>query len=285
MGNRTIGSSLLRRRSLGSARLACRHGVAAALAIGTLWLGMGAAHAENINACPVTITKPGHYNLNKNLVCTTSGNAITIAADNVTLDLKGHFLIGPQTGGASTGVGVYVGAQQNVIVANGTITGFNVGVVLEGSTFSRVTGIAARGDYFGMIVAGGHNNAVSGCDASQSGFFGIYSYSAVLTITNSTANSNLAGIADFGTLTTIQGNTAEFNFNDGIGVHGTQGTIQGNIAEFNRLGFLVAGTGNTIRGNTALGNSGVDLYDQNGNCDSNTWLNNTFVTRDPICIH
>jgi parallel beta-helix repeat protein len=290
MGNRTIGLLAQRGESLGSVRLACRRGLGAALAAGTLLLGIGAASAENINACPVTITKPGTYNVNKDLVCNTYGNAITISANNVTLNLKGHFLLGPQSG-AGVSNGVYVGAQQNVIVENGTITGFWNGVLLQGSAFSTVSGIAARGNTFiGILVTSGHNNTLSGCNVSRNPQVGILCYGAVGTIANNTANSNGGpGIFVGGTLILVQGNTANSNGSVGIyvGFSGaTSNTVRGNTVEFNGgEGILVAGSQNTIESNTALGNYGSDLYDFNPACDSNTWLNNTFVTGNQTCIH
>jgi parallel beta-helix repeat protein len=284
-----ISSLHLRQDPSGSAGQGRRRRLVAALGAGMLLLGMGAAHAENINSCPVTITKPGTYNVNKDLVCNTNGNAITISADNVTLNLKGHILLGPQTG-LFTSTGVSVGAQQNVIVENGTITGFSYGVLLQGSAFSTVSGIAARGNTnIGIYVASGHNNTLSGCNLSRNPQ-GIVCYGAVGTIANNTANSNgSVGIFVGGTLIMVQGNTANSNGSFGIYVAfsgATSNTVRGNTVEFNGgAGILVFGSQNTIESNTALGNYGFDLDDFNLACDSNTWLNNTFVTRSQTCIH
>src|ERR1700738_5329496 len=66
-----------------------------------------------------TISNEGSYYLGGNLSI-ASGNAITVAANNVTIDLQGFELVG--TGG-STGVLINSGVS-NVTVRNGTIRNF-----------------------------------------------------------------------------------------------------------------------------------------------------------------
>lgn len=71
-----------------------------------------------ILALPMTITTSGSYYLTGDFTV-TSGDGITIAADNVTLDLNGYALIGA---GASTGDGIVVSAaRRNIQIRNGTI--------------------------------------------------------------------------------------------------------------------------------------------------------------------
>jgi hypothetical protein len=68
---------------------------------------------------------------------------------------------------------------------------------------------------------------------------------------------------------------------DDNSVHGS--VISGNI-DFGIIVFPGA-TGNRIEGNFALRN-GIDLSDQNPNCDSNLWRGNGFRTAVPAsCIH
>src|SRR5207302_9579551 len=109
------------------------------------------------------------------------------------------------------------------------------GVWLQGSTFSQVTGIAARGNSFiGIEVSGGHNNTVSNCTASHNLEAGIDSDSTLVTITNNTVNSNQDyGIFDSGTLDTIQGNTANSNHQGITLFDALQTTVRANTAEFN----------------------------------------------------
>jgi parallel beta-helix repeat protein len=73
-----------------------------------------------ITSLPYTISTSGSYYLVKNLSHTGSGTAITISANDVTLDLCGFEL-----SGASSADGIAPGGRSNVIIKNGTIRGFN----------------------------------------------------------------------------------------------------------------------------------------------------------------
>ncbi len=88
----------------------------------------------NIAALPATISTPGIYCLKQNLTTSSvSGNAITIAANNVTLDLNG-FKLGGLAGGASTqAVGVFAAGRRNISIRNGTVQGFGRAVQLQGT--------------------------------------------------------------------------------------------------------------------------------------------------------
>ena len=87
---------------------------------------------------PVTIAQPGSYRLISNLVVPDGGTtAIEITADNVTLDLNGFAIKGPNvctpnptrctiSGGAGIGVKAVhptAASPANVRVMNGTVTG------------------------------------------------------------------------------------------------------------------------------------------------------------------
>lgn len=247
--------------------LHCASVLAGVLAAAGLLLGSGAARADNIKSLPVTITKPGTYNVNQDLVCSAGGNAIMISADNVTLDLKGHVILGPQTGGSFTSTGVYVGAQQNVVVENGTITGFSNGVWFQGTSSSQVTGISATGAFnTGVTLISANGNTISGCNLSHNLANGVWSGNSASTITNNTASGN-----GFSGISLTNGST--------------QNMVQGNTTNLNgSFGILISqSTQNTLQGNTALGN-GTDFLDGNGNCSSNTWLGNTFRIINPSCI-
>jgi parallel beta-helix repeat protein len=71
--------------------------------------------------------------------CTNGG--ITIAADNVTLDLNGHRVSGTTNSG--DGFGIFLFRRTGVVVRNGTVTDFDGGVVIEGGAGNTVEGILA----------------------------------------------------------------------------------------------------------------------------------------------
>ena len=93
-----------------------------------------AATAATITKVPFTITKPGTYNLAKSFTYTGTGNAITVEADDVIIDLRGFTLTGnPEVLSANTTAAIFANARQNITVRNGTIRSFFRGVFLEGS--------------------------------------------------------------------------------------------------------------------------------------------------------
>jgi hypothetical protein len=87
-------------------------------------------HAETvmclpITTLPVTITVPGSYCLTGNLeTAITTGNAITIAADNVVLDFNGFELTGSVGDYSTFNRGIYSSKQSRISIRNGSVTGF-----------------------------------------------------------------------------------------------------------------------------------------------------------------
>jgi hypothetical protein len=78
-----------------------------------------------IISLPYTISAPGEYEVTGDL--TVNGtDGIDVKASNVTLDLGGFSIT--QLGSAGTTTGVNDSSSNNVVVENGTISGFNRGV-------------------------------------------------------------------------------------------------------------------------------------------------------------
>jgi len=98
------------------------------------------AHAETTNctaitSLPAVITAQGVYCFTGNLSTSmTSGNAITINANNVTLDLNGYKLGGLGAGDSTETVGIYASQRKNITIKNGIIRGFQVGIGLDDSS-------------------------------------------------------------------------------------------------------------------------------------------------------
>ena len=91
-----------------------------------------------IPALPYTVTSPGVYILNSHLTySSSSGNAITINANNVTIDFRDYSITG--TGSSSTNAtGIFASDRSVITIRNGTVTGFKIGILLQAS--SNVTG-------------------------------------------------------------------------------------------------------------------------------------------------
>jgi parallel beta-helix repeat protein len=97
---------------------------------------LGAESYDNctgtISTLPVTISSQGVWCLKGDLSTTiTSGNAITIAANNVTIDCNDFKLGGLAAGPASTVRGIYALNRQNATVRHCNVRGFKEGVFLE----------------------------------------------------------------------------------------------------------------------------------------------------------
>jgi parallel beta-helix repeat protein len=230
-----------------------------------LMLGSGIARATTITSLPAVITKSGHYSLQRDLYYAGTGDAITVYASNVVLDLHGHTLLGP--GGPSTGSGVAVLSYQNVTVTNGTISGFAAGVFVNAAR-CQVTGIrAVSNSSYGIHVDYlGTGSTVSGNECSGSTLAIVCRASHSLILNNNVSRS-------YQGITLTPGN-ADI-------------TVRGNTTNLNTWGIAVqaGASANTIEQNTALGNSSADLYDGNASCDANIWRNNTFATGNQGCIH
>lgn len=86
----------------------------------------------NITSLPATITSQGVYCLKQDLSTgITSGFAIDIQANNVTLDCNGYKIGGLAAGPATTTSGVHAFQINNVTVRNCTIRGFQIGIDLS----------------------------------------------------------------------------------------------------------------------------------------------------------
>src|SRR6202521_2660459 len=78
-----------------------------------------------ITSIPYTITRAGYYYLTDNLVAASDNQSgISIAADDVTLDMKGFTL----TGSNKTGTAIAMNLEYRTNLTNGTIDDWGVGL-------------------------------------------------------------------------------------------------------------------------------------------------------------
>lgn len=167
----------------------------------------GAAVGTRISSLPYTISNPGFYYLSGNLTYNGSGNAITVSADNVTIDLMGFSLTNSGTSAAN---GIYMNGRTNVEIRNGTVSGFSVGtysvgILEEGSSGSnhRAVNVRATSNSYGIFL-NGINHLIKSCDGSNNTATGLGSNSG--TIADCMASNNAYGILLYGA-GNILGNT------------------------------------------------------------------------------
>ena len=129
-------------------------------------------HAETtdctaITSLPYTINTQGIYCLiDKISTNITTGNAIEITVNNVTIDLNENALGGLGAGTATTAVGIYAYQKKNITIKNGVVRGFRTGIHLDddasnaASTGNVVQGILADQNRQIGIRMEGTGNAV-----------------------------------------------------------------------------------------------------------------------------
>ncbi|MFO0836550.1 MAG: right-handed parallel beta-helix repeat-containing protein [Phycisphaerales bacterium] len=229
-----------------------------------------------IASTPTIISTPGSYYLGGDIMHTGPSPAITIAADGVTLDLRGFALRG--TPGTTDGV-LITGTHATVV--NGAIEGFG------GSGLSAIgsTGLRARGLHLTMNSGYGiraedstivedvqalsngtpasptagisvHNDfVIRGCIADRNAGCGIAAAQAGI-IEGCTANSNSAqGIVAY-TSARIMNCSVFRNGSHGIAVNGSC-SIENNVAHENAWQPFVPGA------------AGIFVADQSTRIDSN----------------
>ena len=247
----------------------------------------------NILLCevPETIDWPAMVTLAGTLnVTTTDHNAINVNANDVTIDLGGHSLIGPDSG---TGDGIYMKGYSNVEIRNGTVCDFNTGIC-EASTGlghdHRVIDVRSIGNSRRGISLYGNGHLVKDCTAFSNGtsaaddVYGIQ-VGVGSTVTGNTVKHNGSTAAGFvygidaGSGSTVTGNTVGSNGSSAGSVRGIDvgvgSTVTGNTANFN--GFMAKGTVygiylggyNLVDQNTAYNNDGINMNNP-GNCSFGT---------------
>lgn len=115
-----------------------------------------------ITSLPYTITSQGVYCFTGNLgTGMTSGNAITINVNNVTIDMNGYKLGGLAAGDNTTAIGIYANQRKNITLRNGIIRGFKWGIWFQDSSpYTASQGhliediLADQNTYAGLLVQG-----------------------------------------------------------------------------------------------------------------------------------
>lgn len=220
---------------------------------------------------PVTISESGSYRLDSNLIVPDAATtAIEITADNVTLDLGGFSIIGPNTctpnpvqctysGGSGIGIKAVAAvgvSPENVRVQNGTVRGMGghgIRLIGNGTVVERVQALSNGGP--GIVV--GEGSVIDSIVRSN----GAGAALVGTIVRNCIATNNVFGIFVRPGGVAI-GNVAAYNSVGGISVN--QATAANNTAYNNGdYGFDGVCPG-VLVGNTAVGN-GTNIR-TNGQC-------------------
>jgi hypothetical protein len=238
---------------------------------------------------PITISQSGSYVLTSNLSVTDPNvNAIEITVNDVTLDLNGHTIQGPNTG-TGYGSGIYALDRYSITIKNGRIWGFGQnGIYLDftddpskkgaGHIIKEIQALNNRGDGMlapvaiitnctannngttGNSVAGitGINSTIVNCTASNNRCNGINAVSS--TVVNCTANYN----QDYGIecISSTITNCMLYN-NEDAGIRSENfSRIEGNNMSYNTgYGLILGSYGNYVIKNVASWNSSGGFFD------------------------
>ena len=91
--------------------------------------------------------------LTSNLNCAESDGLI-VGASDIVVDLNGHTISGPDVDSdtkTSSKVGVMIPNMNNVVVQDGTIQGFQAGILMTGSQNVEVKGVVAKNNQIGLF--------------------------------------------------------------------------------------------------------------------------------------
>jgi len=217
------------------------------------WVSVGATHAVDgmilINQSkaltgsvtpgdaagfPVTLSQPGSYRLSGNLtVSDQNTTAIQVTADNITIDLNGFAILGPNLANG-VGQGVSASSRTNVAVLNGT-----------------VRGMGERGVHLGNKARAEGLRLISNTDGIEVGVDSLVQETTAL-------NNRVAGIVAFGK-SAILNSVANQNGEFGIST-ADDCLIQGNIALGNARYGILTGSNSTVLQNTVTGNGDFGLF-------------------------
>ena len=198
-----------------------------------------------IDSLPATISTQGVWCLRHDLsTAVTSGNAITIAANNVTIDCNDFKVGGLGAGSSSQTKGIYAYDRQNASVRHCNIRGFQVGILLAGGGGAghKVEDNRLDNNLVTGIEVDGTNNRVKGNQVYDTGGFPSSGSSFAIRAAAEVLDNTVVGI--FG--------TATHNFVYGIIGNGDSTRVERNSVS----GLIPSGAGSAV-GIQANGNSMV----------------------------
>ena len=114
-----------------------------------------------IDSLPATISTQGVWCLRGNLgTAITSGSAISVESNNVTIDCNDFKIGGLAAGDGSNAIGIHAVGRQNTTVRHCNVRGFEVGIQLLGGAGSLVEDNRLDNNLVNGILVSGDNNLV-----------------------------------------------------------------------------------------------------------------------------
>ena len=235
-----------------------------------------------ITSIPIVVSTSGTWCLKQDLTTAiTSGSAITLAGNNITIDCNGFRLGGLAAGAATNASGIYADSRYLATIRNCNIRGFRIGIFLydgpggghliednrlDGNT---VYGINITGD--GSMIRRNLITDTGGATGSNT------SEAIVANGSVDILDNTIAGVTSPAYARGIE--TANNNASiDGNQVRGLAGTLQ--------TAIIVSASHATLRDNNVLGNatsSSYGIYCTDGNAVMKNNAINGFTTPSSTC--
>jgi hypothetical protein len=213
------------------------------------------ARVGNVS-CGQTLTES---TIVENDVANCAGDGLVAGADGITIDLNGHTIDGATI---SSGSGIVILGVDRVVVENGTITGFDIGVHVDfGADRTRVRDLRIGDNGIGNgIEAGGLRTSVTG-NTVFGRAIGIRANGTTATVAGNTVKDNDTGMLLGASDGVATRNTAVSNAGFGIQVVSGTNAIAGNVANANGDDGIDAtvAVGATLEGNRASFNTGLGI--------------------------
>jgi parallel beta-helix repeat protein len=172
-----------------------------------------------ISSLPKTINASGFYYLTKDLNITATfgpNSAITVNADNVTIDLMGFSLA---CSGSGDTFGIGISGHKNVEIRNGTVTGFPASGIYgsSGSNYRFINLRLEQNGFRGIDLSSGYYHLIQNCNITENGNSGISvdGYGCMIT-DNLVSKNGLRGIACTGSGHSLVGNVVADNTGHGF---------------------------------------------------------------------
>jgi hypothetical protein len=246
-----------------------------------------------IDTLPATITTQGVWCLRHDLsTAVTSGDAITINTNNVTIDCNDFKLGGLAAGTGTLARGIYAMNRLNATVRHCNIRGFRRGVSFEGgaggghvvedSRFDGNTanGIRVEGD--GSVV---RRNQVTDTGGATAVAYGIFAYYAVDVLDNTV--SGVLPSADLSGNGSAYGIYTSNNFSGSVSGNRVRGLVNVGDGEiygiYNENSGRISLVDNQVVGNGSANSIGLRCSNDFGSTKDN--LINGFVTGISTCTN
>jgi len=227
---------------------------AAALALLVLTTGLAGAAEAAVVACGTVLTRTTKLTAD---VGPCPGKGIIIGVSNITLDLNGHTVAGnPRARGSGLDQGgVVLRRVRGVTLTNGTVRGFDAGVVIDGGGDNTVTKVKAVDNVNYRVVTGRNALPPAGsgpglpCDLGD----GI---AVVGSVGNAVRNNTLAGNGPYSGIALVGRSERNVVSNNQVRDNdllnrppgGDRTVCGGQVGELGPLGRLVQGVGVRVEG-------------------------------------